>query len=58
MTKKEILKLNTVKHLFMEDVKPLSKDKMWREGYKCGFNTCRRKIRGAMGLLTKVKGGK
>jgi hypothetical protein len=55
MKKIEIKKLNTVKALFMADVKKLSSKKDYREGYKAGFNTCRRRIRKLLGVLVTNK---
>jgi hypothetical protein len=45
MTKKEVEKLNSVKRVKMADIKDTAEDKKYREGYRAGFNTCRRRIR-------------
>ena len=34
----------------MVDIEDLSKNKKYREGYKHGFNFCRRKVRKILGL--------
>lgn len=45
MKKQEIKDLNKIERVKMADIKTLSKDKMYRLGYKQGFNVCRRRIR-------------
>jgi len=51
MRKTEIKKLNQqVRRIKMVDIEDLSKNKKYREGYKHGFNFCRRKVRKILGL--------
>lgn len=55
MTKSEYKKLNSIQSLLMCDVGEISHDKMYKWGYKAGFNTCRRRIRKALGVLVTNK---
>jgi hypothetical protein len=50
MRKTEIKKLNQIHRIKMADIEDLSKNKKYREGYKHGFNFCRRKVRKTLGL--------
>jgi hypothetical protein len=45
MRKTEIKKLNQFKRATMEDVRGVSKSKVYRLGYKHGYNVARREIR-------------
>ena len=51
----DIVKLNKIKKICMADIESLSKDRKYRLGYKMGFNTCRRRIRKALGILITNK---
>jgi len=51
MKKIEIKNLNKIKRVKMDDIRTLAKNREYRLGYKCGFNTARRKARRVLGLL-------
>lgn len=53
MTKEEKKKLNTIHRVRMADI--LAKSKEYRQGYKQGFNTARRRIRKVLGILITYK---
>ena len=55
MTKKEKQNLNTIQKVKMADIKELAKSKEYRQGYKYGFNTARRRIRKVLGILMTYK---
>ena len=55
MTKKEKQNLNTIHKVRMADIKELAKGKEYRQGYKQGFNTARRRIRKVLGVLITHK---
>ena len=55
MTKKEKQNLNTIHKIKMEYIRRLAKSKEYRLGYKCGFNTARRRIRKVLGILITHK---
>jgi len=53
MTKQQLQDLNTIKNVKMVDIETLSQDRVYRLGYKHGFNVCRRKFRKV--LFGKIK---
>lgn len=54
MTKKEILKINSIKSITMKEARMFNKDAMKAQAFKHGFNLARRKIRKVLfGIITK-----